>query len=143
MIRCSCETSSRNLATYNMNKVNSSIQRCNLTNPPLTNDKFTWSNLTRKRLVTFLDFIVFFILHNEGLDSLIIPSDFSQESHLITSLLYLRSLQISSGDLPLFISTTILSTWQTFQDNILNWWIELQQEGHPGYSFMHKLKQMA
>ncbi|KAL0555833.1 hypothetical protein IC582_004334 [Cucumis melo] len=49
---------------------------------------------------------------------------------------------ISWGPLPFkFINVHLKEPW--FKNNVRNWWKNLRQEGHPGFSFMKKLKHLS
>lgn len=55
VIRWNLETSTKHLAQYNLKKFNAFIESINLIELPLTNAKYTWSNMRNQSTLSKLD----------------------------------------------------------------------------------------
>lgn len=140
VIRWNSETSSSNPDKFSMKQFNSFIQNHQLIDPPLINGIYTWSNLRKQPMLSRLDrFLIspgweqrFFIHHCRVLTRI----TFDHFS------IMLEARTFPWGPSPFKLNNLWLKD-ETFKMNIENWWKENQQDGHPGYSFMMKLKHLA
>ncbi|TYK05763.1 LINE-1 retrotransposable element ORF2 protein [Cucumis melo var. makuwa] len=140
IVRYSAETSTQNSSTYSMRKFNTFITASSLIDPPLTNSKYTWSNLR----VQPVPFRIDRFLYTTGWENLF-SLHYSKALSRITSdhfPLLLESSNISWGPPPFrFINQHLKENW--FKHNIGTWWKNLRQIGHPRFSFMQKLKNLS
>ncbi|KAA0039770.1 LINE-1 retrotransposable element ORF2 protein [Cucumis melo var. makuwa] len=119
---------------------NKFIADSNLIDPPLSNAKFTWSNLRVHPVLSRIDRF----LYTTNWENLF-TAHYSKTLSRVTSdhfPIVLESSLISWGPSPFkLINVHLKEPW--FKNNVTNWWKNLRQEGHPGFSFMRKLKQLS
>ncbi|TYK10356.1 LINE-1 retrotransposable element ORF2 protein [Cucumis melo var. makuwa] len=123
-----------------MRKFNKFISDSNLIDPPLSNAKYTWSNLKAQPILSRIDRF----LYTADWENLF-TAHYSKTLSRVTSdhfPIVLESSTISWGPLPFkLINVHLKEPW--FKNNIRNWWNNLRHEGHPGFSFMKKLKNLS
>ncbi|KAA0039966.1 LINE-1 retrotransposable element ORF2 protein [Cucumis melo var. makuwa] len=119
---------------------NKFISDSNLIDPPLSNAKFTWSNLRVQPVLSRIDRF----LYTANWENLF-TAHYSKTLSRVTSdhfPIALESSMISWGPSPFkFINVHLKEPW--FKKNVTIWWKNLRQGGHPGFSFMKKLKQLS
>ena len=123
-----------------MNNFNTFISGCDFIDPPLTNAKFTWSNLRAQPILSRLNIF----LYTPNWEILFEPH-FSKMLPRVTSdhfSIALESNSLKWGCSP-FIFTNSFLKEVSFKQNIEVWWKNTAQVGHPGYSFMGRLKQLS
>ncbi|XP_050944096.1 uncharacterized protein LOC127150413 [Cucumis melo] len=140
VVRFSFETSAQNLRHYSMRKFNNFISDSNLIDPPLSNAKYTWSNLRAQPILSRIDRF----LYTVGWENLF-TAHYSKTLSRVTSdhfPIILESSTISWGPLPFrLINVHLKESW--FKNNFRSWWNNLRQDGHPGFSIMKKLKNLS
>ncbi|KAL0559838.1 hypothetical protein IC582_000218 [Cucumis melo] len=140
VIRWKEETTTKNPASLSMKRFNSFISNCNLIDPPLSNAKYTWSNLRAQATLSRLDRFLF-TSHWEN----IFPGHTSKVLTRTTSdhfPIVLESSMISWGPSPFRFTNAYLND-PDYKKNIEFWWGNTSQPGYAGYSFMRRLKQLA
>ncbi|TYK27679.1 LINE-1 retrotransposable element ORF2 protein [Cucumis melo var. makuwa] len=140
VIRWREETSPKNPAIFSMNKFNDFILKYNLIDPPLINNKFTWSNLRINQVLSRLDRFLYnspweqtFKPHYSKILSRTTPDHFP---------LALESSEIRWGPSPFQINNFYLNDVES-KNNMKNWWFYTTNEGYLSFAFMQRLKQLA
>ncbi|KAA0040038.1 LINE-1 retrotransposable element ORF2 protein [Cucumis melo var. makuwa] len=140
VVRFSSETSTQNPSKHSMRCFNKFISDSNLIDPPLSNAKFTWSNLRVQPVLSRIDRF----LYTTNWENLF-TAHYSKTLSRVTSdhfPIALESSMISWGPSPFkLINVHLKESW--LKKNVTYWWKNLRQEGHPGFSFMRKLKQLS
>lgn len=114
------------------------IEQCNLIDPPLTNAKYTLSNLrpTLSRLDRFL--------FTKNWEDSFYMHYYSKTMSKITSDHFPVVLEISNlgwGPTPVRFTNHLLKDVEC-NKNFGTWWNNTKQDRHPRYSFMRRLKQL-
>lgn len=107
-----------------------------LIDPPLTNSKFTWSNLRVQPTLFKLDRF----LYSTGWENLFIMHYSRTTSDHFPVVLETKNL--SWGPAPFRFSNYFLKKI-SFKKNLEFWWLNTHQSGHPGYSLMRRLRQLS
>ncbi|TYK13822.1 LINE-1 retrotransposable element ORF2 protein [Cucumis melo var. makuwa] len=140
IVRWPSKTNAKSLDKKNMTILNNIIQDFGLVDPPLSNNSYTWSNLRTDPIYSRLDRFLYikdwestFKVHHSKTMQRTVSDHF-----LIT----LESHHITWGPCPFRLNNASLNE-KDFTKNFPTWWENTKIEGHPGYSFIQRLKILA
>lgn len=140
VVRWESKTSVHNLAKHNMKKFNSIINQIGLIEPPITNDRFTWSNLRTQTILSRLDH---FLCTTQWEDRF--STHFSRTLERVTSdhfHLVLEDSHLNQVPTPFHFNNINLEL-HSINKNVKGWQDSTSQVGFLGYSFNRRLKQLA
>lgn len=118
IVRYKQKTSAKNPAKHGMNKFNLFIQRFNLVDPPITNRKFTWSNLRSNATCSRLDRFLYTRKWEETFDILAsktLPRTISDHFPII-----LKNDSIRWGPTPFRLNLDVLKN-RNFRSFVTTW----------------------
>lgn len=107
-----------------------------LIDPPLTNNKFTWSNIRNPLVFSRIDSF----LYNTSWEDSFKPHTTKTTSDHFP--LICEDSTLSWGPAPFRLNKIVLNDLE-FKRNMERWWTDSNQSGHPGFSFIQKLKSLA
>ncbi|KAL0552328.1 hypothetical protein IC582_011437 [Cucumis melo] len=136
------ESTSISSSTHSSRMLNNFINNNLLLDPPLINNRFTWSNLRNPPTFSRIDRF----LYNSSWESLFsphttrtLPRSTSDHFPLVCED---SNPKLSWGPVPFRLNSIALND-PDFKRNMGRWWENSIQDGHPGYSFIQRLKSLA
>ena len=119
IIRWSSESNAKNMGKVSMTYFNAFIQRNQLCNPPLSNDKYTWSNMRRNPTCSRIDSFLFTKVWEQNCNKHFLRT--LVRTLLDYFLIGLETNQIKWGPCPFRLNNSSLME-KDFKKNIQVWW---------------------
>ncbi|KAA0058980.1 uncharacterized protein E6C27_scaffold98G001710 [Cucumis melo var. makuwa] len=142
VIRMREETTSILSSSHSSRMLNNFISNNLLIDPPLTNNRFTWSNLRNPSTFSRIDRF----LYNSSWENLFsphttrtLPRPTSDHFPLVCED---SNPKLRWGPAPFRLNSIALNDPE-FKRNMERWWENSVQNGHPGFSFIQRLKSLA
>ncbi|KAL4032276.1 hypothetical protein IC575_005346 [Cucumis melo] len=136
------ESTSVSSSSHSSRMLNNFITNNLLIDPPLINNRFTWSNLRNPPTFSRIDRF----LYNSTWENLFsphttrtLPRSTSDHFPLVCEN---SNTKLSWGPVPFRLNSIALSDPE-FKRNMGRWWENSIQDGHPGFSFIQRLKSLA